>query len=90
MKDHFDGLIDHLLNAGFFLEQAVEILEQGMIERVLQRTEGNRSEAARILGIHRNTLLRKMTTYRIDGDGLKGKPPGRAGGRGLRKAHVAS
>ena len=41
MKESFDALIDHLVKAGFFMEQAVEILEKGMIERVLSRTEGN-------------------------------------------------
>ena len=29
----FDQLIDHLMEGGFFLQEAVEILEKGMIER---------------------------------------------------------
>jgi hypothetical protein len=31
------------------------------------RTEGNQSEASKMLGIHRNTLQRKMIDYKIDG-----------------------
>ena len=31
MKESFDALIDHLVSKEFFLEQAVEILEKGMI-----------------------------------------------------------
>jgi len=27
MKDRFDGLVDHLLDGGLFLQQAIEILE---------------------------------------------------------------
>ena len=78
MKQGFDALIDHLVNGGFFLEQAVEVLEKGMIERVLSRTEGNQSEASKILGIHRNTLLRKMLEYEIDGKRPRRKPAVRA------------
>jgi DNA-binding NtrC family response regulator len=77
MKEQFDALIDHLMGTGFFLEQAVEIMEKGMIERALQRTEANQSEASKILGIHRNTLLRKMLLYKIDGKRPRRKPVGR-------------
>jgi DNA-binding NtrC family response regulator len=74
MKERFDALIDHLTDAGFFLEQAVEILEKGMIERALSRAEGIQSEASKALGIHRNTLLRKMTDYKIAGRRPRRKP----------------
>jgi DNA-binding NtrC family response regulator len=62
-----DELAVKLLDGSFFLEEAVELLEKGMIGGALQRTEGNQSEAAKMLGIHRNTLQRKMTEYQIDG-----------------------
>ena len=35
------------------------------IKRVLERTEGNQSRAAQILGIHRNTLSRKIDEYKL-------------------------
>lgn len=38
------------------------------IERVLQRCEGNRAEAARVLAIGRNTLWRKLQKYQLDTD----------------------
>ena len=81
MKESFDALIDHLVTAGFFLEQAVEVLEKGMIERVLSRTQGNQSEASKILGIHRNTLLRKMVEHDIGGRRPRRKPATRAVGK---------
>lgn len=65
MKEKFDGLVDHLMGSGFFLEEAVEILEKTMIARALERTGGNRSAAAKQLGIHRNTLQRKMLDYQL-------------------------
>lgn len=78
MKERFDALIEHLMGAGFFLEQAVEILERGMIERALQARKSNQSEAAKLLGIHRNTLQRKMVEHRIDGKRPRRKPAARA------------
>jgi DNA-binding protein Fis len=40
--------------------------EKRFIKRVLERTNGNQSRAAEVLGIHRNTLSRKMTEYKLD------------------------
>ena len=47
MKERFDGLVDHLLNSGIFLQQAIEVLEKGMIQGALQRSNGNQSVASR-------------------------------------------
>lgn len=92
MKERFDALIDHLMNGGFFLGQAVEILEKGMIERALKSTNSNQSEAAKVLGIHRNTLLRKMLEQKIDGKRPRRKPVARATGksRTVRRPRQAS
>jgi DNA-binding NtrC family response regulator len=88
MKVKFDELAEHLLGAGFFLEQSVEFLETKLIELALDRTGGNRSEASKLLGIHRNTLQRKMDTYSIGANGAR-KPVQRAKGR-VRRTSAAS
>lgn len=88
MNENLDSLIDRLVNAGFFMEQAVEILERGMIERVLRRTDGNQVQASKALGIHRNTLLRKMVAYKIGGKRPRPKPAARVVAK--RKASKAS
>jgi DNA-binding NtrC family response regulator len=90
MKERFDALIDHLANAGFFLEQAVEILEKGMIERALRTTNTNQSEAAKLLGIHRNTLQRKMVEHKIAGKRPRRKPVARAQSKTVRRRRKAS
>ena len=90
MKERFDALIDHLMNAGFFLEQAVEVLEKGMIDRALRITNTNQSEAAKLLGIHRNTLQRKMVEHKIDGKRPRRKPVARAQSRTVRRPRKAS
>ncbi|NLF31393.1 MAG: sigma-54-dependent Fis family transcriptional regulator [Planctomycetes bacterium] len=41
-------------------------VEEQAIRRALSYTSGNRSIAARLLDIHRSTLLRKMRHYRLD------------------------
>ena len=67
MKENFDALVAHLLNGGIFLGQAIEILEKRMIEGALERCRGNRCSVSKHLGIHRNTLQRKMAEYGLDG-----------------------
>ncbi len=71
MKEKFDSLVEHLIGGGFFLEEAVELLEKTLIQRTLEGTGGNRSAASKLLGIHRNTLQRKMAEYSI---GQRRKP----------------
>ena len=78
MTEQFEALIDQIVKAGLFLGQAVEVLEKGMIQAVLARHGNNQSLAAKDLGIHRNTLQRKMDLYKIDGKHLRRKPAARA------------
>jgi DNA-binding NtrC family response regulator len=78
MKETFEKLVEHLMSGGFFMEEAVEILEKTLIERALAKTKGNRSEASKLLGIHRNTLQHKMAEFSLDGSGARRKPPARA------------
>ena len=79
MKDRFDGLVDHLLDGGLFLQQAIEILEKSMIQGSLGRNHGNQCATAKQLGIHRNTLQRKMVAYEVGGPRARRKPMARAG-----------
>jgi len=45
------------------LPEAVERLERSMIVQALAQSQGNRAEAARSLGIHRQLLYRKVAQY---------------------------
>jgi DNA-binding NtrC family response regulator len=51
------------------LHEAVADLERRMIEKALERAKGNRSEAARQLGIARAQLYAKMEEHGIGGKG---------------------
>ena len=44
----------------------LERMERPLIESVLNRTEGNQSKAAKILGINRNTLNSKIKKIGIE------------------------
>lgn len=45
---------------GKLYRQLVESLEKPLLERILQYTGGNQLQAARLLGINRNTLHAKL------------------------------
>jgi len=44
----------------------VSSIEKPLIEKVLEATDGNQLQAARILGINRNTLHAKIAKLKID------------------------
>jgi DNA-binding NtrC family response regulator len=88
MKEKFEDLVDHLVGNGFFLEEVVELLERTLIEKTLERTGGNRSAASKLLGIHRNTLQRKMAEYHLDQRKTRRKPVRRES-RPRKKAKTA-
>ena len=48
------------------LDQATRALERILITRAIVRSQGNKSEAARELGIHRQHLYTKLKEYRIE------------------------
>lgn len=61
-----DSLINQLVERGIAYEDAVSEFEKRFIRRVLEKSNGNRSKAAHALGIHRNTLSRKMNGMELD------------------------
>jgi DNA-binding protein Fis len=48
------------------LETAVDHVSRRLIAEVLEITGGNRTRAARLLGMSRPTLLAKLRKYRLD------------------------
>jgi DNA-binding NtrC family response regulator len=41
----------------------LDCVERDLIDLALQESQGNAAEAARILGVHRNALLRRIEKY---------------------------
>ena len=60
MREKLRSLVADLVRGGVPLEMARREFERIYIEEVLASHAGNQSAAARELGIHRNTLSRKL------------------------------
>jgi DNA-binding protein Fis len=65
VKDQLEGLVSQMVDRGILFDEAVGEFEKRFIKRVLDRTNGNQSRAAQVLGIHRNTLSRKIDDYKL-------------------------
>jgi DNA-binding protein Fis len=66
VKDQLEALVGQMVERGILFQEAVEEFEKRFIKRVLDRADGNQSRAAKVLGIHRNTLSRKIEGYKLD------------------------
>ena len=65
IRDQLDKLVTELLDKGVLYDDARREFEKLFISRALQRTDGNLGNAAEMLGVHRNTIARKISEYRI-------------------------
>ena len=65
LKEQLDRLVDELVTKGVRYEDAHREFEKKFIAHVLSRSNGNLGKAADLLGMHRNTLSRKITEYRL-------------------------
>lgn len=63
MKDEMEQLIDRMINGGILFEEASQAFEKEFILKVLGRHNNNLSKAALTLGIHRNTLSKRLEQY---------------------------
>lgn len=65
LKEQLERLVDELVSKGVRYEDAQREFEKKFIARALSRADGNLGKAADLLGMHRNTLSRKITEYRL-------------------------
>jgi DNA-binding NtrC family response regulator len=65
VRDQLEKLVQDLLDKGVLYDDARREFEKVFIAKALQRSKGNVGSAADLLGIHRNTIARKITEYRI-------------------------
>jgi DNA-binding NtrC family response regulator len=71
-KASVDGARRHLQSQkNFNLDDALRELERSYVEAALEITQGNLSQAARLLGIHRTTLYSRMQAYEQPGQEQK-------------------
>ena len=60
VRDQLEKLVQELVDKGVLFDDARREFEKRFIARVLQRSKGNVGDAAELLGMHRNTLTRKI------------------------------
>ena len=65
MREQLEKLIAEMVDKGILYMDARREFEKRFIVRVLARCDGNLSRAAEILGMHRNTLSRKMAQLHL-------------------------
>lgn len=65
LKDLLETLIDEMVETGILWEEALGQFEKKFIQKVLDKNRNNLSRSAHMMGIHRNTISRKMGEYKI-------------------------
>ncbi|HEY6360781.1 MAG TPA: helix-turn-helix domain-containing protein [Vicinamibacterales bacterium] len=65
LREQLDRLIDEMVSKGIHLEDAQREFEKRFIAHVLAKADGHLCKAAELLGMHRNTLSRKLTEHRL-------------------------
>jgi Fis family transcriptional regulator len=65
IAERLERLVEEMVDKGVQFEDAVREFEKRFIVRVLGRHDGSLTKTADELGMHRNTLTRKMGDYKI-------------------------
>ncbi len=79
MRARLEALIDEMLDGRILLAEALDEFEKLYITRALSRNQQQLSKTAKVLGIHRNTISKRVAEY---GEGKR--PLTRAAGSGTR------
>ena len=73
MRDLLDALVHQLVDRGILFNEARGEFEKRYIKKVLDAHRGNQLRTAKTLGIHRNTLGRKIDLYKLPKPKLRRK-----------------
>ena len=65
IRDDMNELVQKMIDRGILFEDAQKEFERTFISRALSKSGFNVCKAAKMTGLHRNTLSRKMSAYKI-------------------------
>ncbi len=65
MREQLERIVAEMVEKGVHFEDAQREFERRFITRVVARCDGNLGRAADALGMHRNTLTRKVSALKI-------------------------
>jgi len=60
-----EQLISEMVEKGIHYDDALREFDRRFIVKVMNKTDGNLTKAADTLGVHRNTLARKLKELKI-------------------------
>ena len=72
LPDNIDTLLDQYFNdldgdqASTIYEMVINTVEKPLLLYIMNKAEGNQSKAAKMLGLNRNTLRKKLKQYNLD------------------------
>lgn len=66
MKDELVAIILKMHKSGILYSEGVREFKRRFLESVLAECQGNQCKAARMLGMHRNTLSRTLAELKVD------------------------
>ncbi len=73
LKDRIEGLVDDMLDGQILLAEALAEFEKLYIQKALDRHDEHLSKTADRLGIHRNTLSKRISCYQAEEKAAKQK-----------------
>ena len=65
LKEQLERLVTEMVSKGIRYDEAHREFEKKFITQILSQSDGNLGKAADLLGMHRNTLSRKIAEYRL-------------------------
>ena len=65
ISDRLERLVEEMVDRSVQFDDAVREFEKRFIARMLAQCDGSLTKTADALGMHRNTLTRKMGEYKI-------------------------
>ena len=63
MRARLEALIDEMLDGNILLSEALSEFEKLYIKKALSRNKQHLSKTAKALGIHRNTISKRVADY---------------------------
>ncbi len=66
MKEQLEALVLQMVRSGIRYGEAVREFKKAFLTKVLVENRGNQCQAAKILGMHRNSLGRTLTHLKMD------------------------
>ena len=64
MRARLESLVDEMLEGHILLDEALSEFEKLYIKKALAKNKQHLSNTALVLGIHRNTLAKRVATYK--------------------------